>query len=74
MGKTVVAGNKDREPNQVVPYVVPSTSGIVLNPFVTSNTKPSTIVYTDESVAYSGIARPHGSVNHSYSCPSDSGS
>ena len=65
MGKTVVAGIKDRETNQVVAKVVPSTAGNILKPFVTRNTLPKTIVYTDESLSYKGIARIHAFVKHS---------
>ena len=65
VGKTVVAGIKDRETNQVVAKVVPSTAGKILKSFVTRNPLPKAVVYTDESLSYKGIARIHAFVKHS---------
>ena len=64
-GKTPVVGMKDRETNQVKAQVVPSTNRPTLQAFVTENTTPETIVYTDEASAYSGLPREHVAVKHS---------
>jgi transposase-like protein len=64
-GKTPVVGIKDRETNQVKAQVVPSTNRPTLQAFVTENTTPETIVYTDEASAYSGLPREHVAVKHS---------
>ena len=63
-GKTAVVGIKDRETNQVKAQVVPSTDKPTLQGFVTENTTPETVVYTDEAKAYSGLPREHIAVKH----------
>lgn len=64
VGKTAVVGMKNRETNQVQAQVVERTDKETLQEFVLENTTPDTIVYTDESRAYSGLPRQHATVNH----------
>ncbi len=65
VGKTAVAGVKDRETNQVAAKVVPDTKAKTLQGFVESHTEPTAQVYTDDAKAYVGIRRRHESVRHS---------
>ena len=65
VGKTAVVGMKNRDTNQVQAQVVESTDKQTLQSFVTENTTPDTVVYTDEARAYSGLPREHLPVNHS---------
>ena len=64
VGKTAVVGMKSRETNQVQAQVVDRTDKETLQGFVTANTTPDTIVYTDEARAYSGLPREHLAVKH----------
>ena len=70
VGKTAVAGIKDRETNQVVAKVVESTDSATLIPFIESNVVEGATVYTDEAKAYKPLANminqyKHESVKHS---------
>ena len=65
MGKTAVAGVKDRDTNQVSADVVEHTDGPTLRQFVHQRTEPGTLVYTDEAAAYRKLNRPHEAVAHS---------
>jgi len=65
IGKTAVAGVKDRETNQVDAQVVERTDGQTLRQFVHHRTEPTTLVFTDEARAYWGLRRPHEAVAHS---------
>ncbi len=65
VGKTAVAGTKDRETNHVVAKVVHKTDAETLQGFVTDHTAEGAQVYTDEASAYKGIDRPHEAVKHS---------
>ena len=65
VGKTPVAGLRDRATNQVVAEVVKRTNKETLQGFVHEYTKPDAVVYTDDSRAYIGIDREHEAVNHS---------
>ncbi len=65
VGKTAVAGVRDRKTRQVVAKVVENTDAKTLQGFVTDNTVKEAQVYTDEAKAYKGIDRPHEAVNHS---------
>ena len=49
VGKTVVAGAKDRESKRVSAGVVPDTTRLTLSNFIASRTEPDATVYTDES-------------------------
>ena len=64
VGKTPVAGVKDRETNRVRTEVVESTDKGTLQNFVIRNTEPTAQVYTDEAAAYRGLPRPHEAVAH----------
>lgn len=65
VGKTAVAGLKDRETNQVKAQVVEKTDASTLQGFVHMNTEFGAQVYTDEARAYEGLNRPHEAVKHS---------
>ena len=64
VGKTAVAGVKDRETNQVDAEVVEKTDGPTLREFVHDRTEPTAMVYTDEAAAYNRLNRPHEAVAH----------
>ena len=64
VGKSAVVGMKDRETNQVKAQVVGFTDKPTLQGFVTENTTPDTIVYTDEARAYSGFPKSLQAVGH----------
>ena len=65
VGKTIVAGVKDRPTKHVHAQVVESTDKPTLQSFVMENTKEDATVYTDEAIAYEGIPRHHEAVRHS---------
>ena len=65
VGKTPVAGIKDRETNQVDAKVVESTDAPTLQSNIRAKTDRNSIVYTDESSSYLGINRHHETVKHS---------
>ena len=64
VGKTAVAGVKDRETNQVDAAVVKRTDGPTLRAFVHQRTDPAATVYTDEAAAYNRLNRYHEAVAH----------
>ena len=64
VGKTPVAGVKDRETNEVSAAVVPGTDGVTLKEFVLDRTADDAPIFTDEARAYVGLPN-HQSVNHS---------
>jgi len=65
VGKTAVAGVKDRETGKVRAKVVENTDAKTLQGFVTEHTAEDAQVYTDEAAAYVGIDRTHETVRHS---------
>ena len=65
VGKTAVAGMKDRATNTVKAQVVDTTAAETLQRFVHQNTEPGARVYTDEARAYQGLRRSHETVKHS---------
>ncbi len=66
VGKTVVAGVKDRGTGKVSARVVPDTSRAELQPFVVEHTEPEAQVFTDEHGAYQGMPGiRHQAVKHS---------
>lgn len=65
VGKTPLAGIKDRATNQVSTQVVPDTRKSTLQEFVEKRTETDAQVYTDESTSYVGIHRPRNAVRHS---------
>ncbi len=64
VGKTAVAGMKDRATNRVSAAVVPNTTGPTLRNFARERTKPGALVYSDEARAYQGLPF-HQAVKHS---------
>ena len=65
VGKTAVAGAKDRATGQVSAAVVESTDAETLQGFVVSRVAEDATVYTDENRAYRGLPHKHETVNHS---------
>ena len=65
IGKTAVIGLKDRERNQVRAQVVENTGKETLQWFVHDNVDTDAVVYTDEALAYEGVARRQETVRHS---------
>ena len=65
VGKTAVAGVKDRKTGHVAASVVERTDGPTLRAFVWERTVEGAQVYTDEAGAYQGLPRPHETVKHS---------
>ena len=63
VGKTAVAGVRDRVTGTVTAAVVPDTSRATLQGFVRSRTAPDAMVYTDEAMAYRGLPN-HETVGH----------
>ena len=64
VGKTAVAGVKDRATNTVDASVIARTDGPTLRAFVHNRTLPDAIVYTDEAAAYRRLNRYHEAVAH----------
>ncbi len=65
VGKTAVAGVRDRATGQVVAKVVDKADAATLQGFVTDHTSEEAQVFTDDASAYKGIDRPHEAVKHS---------
>ena len=65
VGKTAVAGVKDRATNRVDADVVERTDAPTLQAFVRERTEITAMVYTDEASAYVGLNRAHEAVKHS---------
>lgn len=55
IGKTIVAGIKDRATNEIRAEVVPDTTKATLAGYVVSNIKEGAKVYSDEASAYKGL-------------------
>ena len=65
VGKTAIAGVRDRATGRVNTEVVERTDKATLQDFALRHTTESTTVYTDEAQAYKNLSRPHGTVKHS---------
>ena len=65
VGKTPVAGVRDRATKRVSAAVVEAIDGDTLKPFVMERTREDATVYTDEAKAYRGLPREHVTVRHS---------
>ena len=65
VGKTPVAGVRDRATGLINTEVVERTDKATLQDFVVRHTTEGTKVYTDEASAYVGLPRPHEAVKHS---------
>ena len=59
VGKTAVAGAKDRATNTVTAHVVKRTDAKTLHGFIVENAAPGATVYTDEAAAYVGMPFEH---------------
>ena len=64
VGKTVVAGVKDRATNRVSATVIETADRKTLHAFVEDRTAPDAKVYTDDYVVYRGMRRDHEAVRH----------
>ena len=64
VGKTAVAGVRDRETGKVQAVVVASTDKETLQGFVQGNIAPGATVYSDDATAYDGLPN-HETVKHS---------
>ena len=64
-GKPAVVAIKDRPTNRVAAKVVIVTDAPTLTGFVHEQTKPETMVFTEEARAYDHIKRPRRTVKHS---------
>ncbi len=67
VGKSIVAGARDRDSGQVNAQVVTDTRKATLHGFVGDRAHPTAIVYTDDLQSYQGIPFVHESVSHSVS-------
>ena len=67
VGKTAVAGIKDRASNQVRAQVVNFVDSKTLREFIDWNATPEATVYTDDAAAYSNLSHQHETVKHSVS-------
>ena len=67
IGKSIVAGARDRATNQISAGVVHGTDARTLQGFVASRTAGDAKVYTDQGAGYQGMPFDHETVNHSVS-------
>ena len=65
VGKTIVAGVRDRATNRIGASVVPDTGARTLTAFVEDRTEPQAKVYTDEHRGYLALRQPHEVIRHS---------
>ena len=65
VGKTAVAGVKDRSSKRIRAKVVDATDEPTLQGFVAAHAAPDATVYTDEASAYRGMPFKHEAVAHS---------
>ena len=65
VGKTIVAGMRDRESGEVRARVVEAADRPNLHRFVIDYAAPDATLYSDEAVAYRGMMARHEAVNHS---------
>ena len=64
VGKTAVAGIKDRASNQVVARVVPDVKGETMTGFIMEHVEPGAKIYTDDALTYRSLPN-HETVKHS---------
>lgn len=67
VGKTAVAGMKDRKTGQVAAQVVERTDGETLKGFIDGHAGRDATLYTDDATAYRRTRREHETVRHSVS-------
>ena len=65
VGKTAVAGARDRDTGKVSVKVVADTRSWTLQGFIGDRAAREATIYTDESRSYLGMDRPHEAVRHS---------
>ena len=65
VGKTAVAGARDRKTGKVSAKVVANTDKATLQGFVADNAAPEAEVYHDDAAAYQGLPFNHAAVKHS---------
>ena len=65
VGKTVVAGAKDRATNKVSAAVVDTPDKRTMHRFIAERAAPNAKVYTDDYVVYRGMPFDHEAVRHS---------
>lgn len=65
VGKTAIAGIKDRATGQVKAHSVARTDAETLQGFVEAHTALDSQVFTDDATAYKVLDRPHQTVKHS---------
>jgi len=66
VGKTAVAGIKDRPSNRVAARVVPNTKSETMSRFIMEHMEPGAKVYTDDALTYHSLPN-HETVRHSVS-------
>ena len=64
VGKTVVAGAKDRATNRVSAKVIPTAGKHILHRFIAERAAPGAKVYTDDYAVYRGMPFDHEAVRH----------
>ena len=64
VGKTAVAGMKDRASNQVSAKVVPNTKSETMSRFIMEHVEPGAKIYTDDALTYHALPN-HETVKHS---------
>ena len=64
IGKTAIAGAKDRATGHVRAEVIPDTTKTTLHGFVASHAAPDATIYTDEGGGYHGLPFNHRTVCH----------
>ena len=64
VGKTAVAGIKDRSSNQVSARVVPNTKSETMSRFIMEHVEPGARIYTDDALTYHALPN-HETVKHS---------
>ena len=64
VGKTAVAGIKDRKSNRVVARVVPNTKSETMSRFIMEHMEPGAKIYTDDALTYHTLPN-HETVKHS---------
>lgn len=65
VGKTAVAGIKDRDTNHVRAKVVESVNADTMEEFIDEHVEDDALVFTDESTVYGGLPHAHEAVKHS---------
>ena len=64
IGKTVIAGAKDRATGAIRGEVIPDTTKATLHGFVADHAAPGATIYTDEGGGYHGLPFGHETVCH----------